>query len=700
MNKNQHKSKSLLYFRKWSRKKYAAFNSLSKVVKICSLGLAYAIIACPDATFAQKDTSVVSKIIDLDEVEVVGQKSPGIYSQLPRMIEIITTREIETSPSGCIPELLENLTNADIKQRGPFGMQSDIHIRGGSFDHTLVLLNGINISDIQTGHYNLNLPLNLQSIERIEVLHGSGARVHGANAFTGAINLVPHNGKTKKLEVGAAAGEHGYFEGTFHAGLPWKRMSNFINLSYSTCNGYIKNTDFQSAGFYYRGQLEGNNSSADFQIGYNDKELGANQYYSPRFPDQYELNNTLFSSVSYMTGKKIKTKTTMYWRRHLDEFQLFRLDENWYRIEKGMTISNNPENTIFDTMFVYNNFHKTNIVGADFKTHIHTKAGTTSIGIQLRYENILSSSIGDDIEEPVLVRNKEDIFYSKQYNRSIADVYFEQTVSLKKLFISGGMLLNWNSMSDKSINVFPGIDINYYLFQNLRLTGSYNYTVGLPTFTDLLYYDPSNEGNIDLRPYSMHSVESGFKHKTGKSDIIIVYFRNKGSNIIDWVWHSSEQINKAVNINSYKSQGVEFSGSMNLSQYMSRFFSINSVAINYTYLDMEKELTDSVSKYYNLKHKLGFSIRIKIKDKLGIYGNVIYQEREGGYMTYNFNTGEYVFNKYNPYWLSNIRISWKAKKYEIYATCSNLMDITYVDAGSLTQPGRWSTLGIRYRIID
>jgi vitamin B12 transporter len=691
-------NKPTLFFRKWSRKKYAAFSSIHKVVKMCSLGLAYTIIACPDAIFAQTDTSAVSKIIEIDEVEIVGQKSPGIYSQLPRMVEVITREEIENSPSQSIPDVLEFTPGVDIKQRGPLGIQSDIHIRGGSFDHTLILLNGINVSDIQTGHYSLNLPLDLQAVEKIEVLNGPGARVHGTNAFTGAVNIITRKGDERQLSANLVAGDFNYYSGSISAGLPVKNMDNFLSVSYASSGGYIKNTDFKSTSIYYRGGIGTSESKLDFQFGYNGKETGANQYYSPRYPDQYEINHTFFTALKYKTGKEIKLEPSVYWRRHQDEFQLFRLDDDWYRIEDGMTISNDTNNTQFNTTFVYNNYHITDIFGIDINSHIKSQWGTTTLGFEVRSENILSSNIGNDMNNPVPVRNHDNVYYTKEYQRSIADIYIEQTAGIGRLFISGGALINWNTMTPNELNVFPGIDINYQLSNSFKIISSYNYTVGLPTFTDLLYYDPANEGNIDLKPYSMHSVEGGLKYIATNFKSTAIYYYNSGKNVIDWVWHPMEERNKAINIDTYEASGIELSIAADISEITHRTIPVDLLRLSYSYIDMNKELTENVSKYFNLRQKLTVNIQHRIISGFAMSWNIAYQDREGGYFTYDYSADEFILNSYSPLLLVDGRLSWKAKTYEIYAETSNLFDKIYVDAGSLQQPGRWIRFGIKFDI--
>ncbi len=161
---------------------------LRRIVKISVLSISY-LVSAPAISFAvEQDTTEVKMQYDLDEIEVSAQRSPALYSQVARIISVIESKEIESSPAQSVQNLLEYVASVDVRQRGAEGVQADISIRGGTFDQTLILLNGINITDPQTGHHNFNLPVNLNQIERIEILEGPAARVYGPNAFSGAIN--------------------------------------------------------------------------------------------------------------------------------------------------------------------------------------------------------------------------------------------------------------------------------------------------------------------------------------------------------------------------------------------------------------------------------------------------------------------------------------------------------------------------------
>lgn len=77
------------------------------------------------------------------------------FTKQTRNIQIITQEDIKRLPARSVNELLAYINGVDIRQRGPFGSQADVNIDGGSFEQTLILLNGAKISDPQTAHHSL-----------------------------------------------------------------------------------------------------------------------------------------------------------------------------------------------------------------------------------------------------------------------------------------------------------------------------------------------------------------------------------------------------------------------------------------------------------------------------------------------------------------------------------------------------------------
>ena len=126
----------------------------------------------------------------LDEVVVTETKINMPFSKKYRSIEIINKTEIKESGVRNLIDLLQQYTGLDIRRRGAGGVQADLYIRGGGFDQTLLLVDGMKMDDSQTGHHTLNMLLPIELIERIEIIKGPAARIFGQNAFNGAINII------------------------------------------------------------------------------------------------------------------------------------------------------------------------------------------------------------------------------------------------------------------------------------------------------------------------------------------------------------------------------------------------------------------------------------------------------------------------------------------------------------------------------
>ena len=126
----------------------------------------------------------------LKETRVLAQRIQLPFSQESRTVQVLHREQLLSMPVRSISEALQSISGMDVRQRGPLGIQTDLHVRGGGFDQVLVLLNGVRLSDPQTGHHLMNVPVDWSAIERIEVLKGPGARIYGQNAFACAINIV------------------------------------------------------------------------------------------------------------------------------------------------------------------------------------------------------------------------------------------------------------------------------------------------------------------------------------------------------------------------------------------------------------------------------------------------------------------------------------------------------------------------------
>ena len=156
-----------------------------------------------------------SLTVTLQDLQVQAMRE----KQFPGTTKVLykySSKEIGNATSA--DAFLKNIPGVDIRQRSIGGTQADISIRGGSFDQVLVLLNGVNITDQQTGHHNLNIPVDLQDVDRIEVLMGSAARRYGNQAFSGAINIITNPSSQDMVKTSLTAAPPNIYRSQFSLG--------------------------------------------------------------------------------------------------------------------------------------------------------------------------------------------------------------------------------------------------------------------------------------------------------------------------------------------------------------------------------------------------------------------------------------------------------------------------------------------------
>jgi vitamin B12 transporter len=669
-------------FKKWGRKGYSVFQSMHRIVRIGCLSVSYLLFAIPSN--AERNMMVVGhdtissiKNIEVEEVVVSAQRAPVAFSQVARIVKVIGKEEIQLAPVQSIQDLLEYALNVDVRQRGSYGVQADISIRGGSFDQVLILLNGVNINDPQTGHHSLNLPVSFDAIERIEILEGPASRIYGSNAFSGAINIITGTTNHSNIKTRLSGGEHGFYDagitGTFISG----KLKNFVSVDHRVSDGYIKNTDFKITDAFYQGKLTSKESIVEWQLGHSDRSFGANSFYTPVYPDQFEKVKTMFASVKMETGHVVHFTPSVYWRRNQDRFELFRY----------------PEST--PTWYKGHNYHLTDVYGTNLNTWFGSRYGKTAIGADFRSENIWSTVLGKPLDNPIPIPGEKGKEFTKSDTRTNFSLFGEQSIYLEKFTASVGVMANWNSHLANKWNFYPGIDISWSISKIIKCYASVNSSLRMPTFTDLYYSSPTNIGNSSLLPEKAVAYESGIKYQLKGIEGHFAYFHRTGKNMIDWTKKPDESVWHAQNITELNTDGVEFSTSINPQKIFDRKTVIKSINFSWSWLKQNKQAGDFSSNYVLdfLNHKIDFALSHTVVKNVGINWRVTYQNRNGTYTNWEGTKyGNEV--EYKPFVMVDSRLNWSKNNTSLYLEASNLLDKSYYDFGNIEQPGRTLRIGI------
>ncbi len=138
--------------------------------------------------FSQQAPGGTTQTITTDPqmVIVTGTFEPIPLSEANRAVTSFDTQERPLLYNSVI-DYLSLDPSVDLQQRAQDGVQADLSIRGATFEQSLVLVNGLRINDAQSGHHDMDIPLPMEAIARIEVLHGAGSTLYGADALGGRL---------------------------------------------------------------------------------------------------------------------------------------------------------------------------------------------------------------------------------------------------------------------------------------------------------------------------------------------------------------------------------------------------------------------------------------------------------------------------------------------------------------------------------
>lgn len=667
-------------FRKWSRKGYSLFRMLNKIVRIGVLAITYhnATAALQiEATGIINDTTNIRVNIELEEIEVGTSRIPIVFQDVARIVQVVKYNELSNRPVNSLPDILRHFHTIDIRQRGPEGIQADLSLRGGTFDQTAILLNGINITDPQTGHHNLNIPISFSNIERIEILEGPGGRVYGPSAFNGAINIITKTGQKNSFNAAYTRGNYNFSDFDLSGSIVTGKFIHNISANHKKSDGYINNTDFDVQSIFLQSVGDLKTGNIDFQMGYSNKQFGANAFYTPRFPDQYEQTRTHFTSLKYKDKSALNLTTAIYWRRHHDRFELFRYDRPaWY---------------------IGHNYHLSDVFGISLNSWVISKFGKTSFGAELRSENIWSNVLGDKLISNIKVPG-ENAFFNRFKTRPGFSVFAEHNIKMNNFFLSAGILAQRNTDLALKWNFYPGIDLSYSLIPELKWFASAGKSLRLPTFTDLYYSGPTNLGNPELKPEETVQFETGIKYfVTGFYSHFSLYSQ-KGNDLIDWVKLPGDEIWRTTNHTTLHSRGFQLFMKLDFNNLIRNNFPVSSFGAGYNYLHLKKDRTQYISYYVldNLKHKFTVNLEHPIINNIYSSWCIIYQQRNGSYSAYIGN--QVTEKEYEPFWLVDWKVTYNFKSFELFVSANNLLNVTYVDFGNIEQPGRWLKTGVKLSI--
>ena len=579
------------------------------------------------------------RIDSLQEVIISSTRIDLPFSKNSRTIQLITAEDMKKAGVTNVADALQQIAGIDIRRRGTNGTQADLYIRGGSFDQTLLLVDGIKVDDAQTGHHTMNLALPIEVIKRIEIIKGPAARIFGQNAFNGAINIITKDVPETDVSLHVQGGSYNQFNADVTAGINLDESSHIIHYSKNTSEGYRFNTDFDNQNFVLKSTFNKKNLPIAMLISLSDRNFGANGFYaSPTAINQYE--ETMASLIGFSTVIKkgnFTWKPRVYWRRNEDEYVFVR---------------NNPS--------IYRNLHISNKIAAELNGSYTSNIGITGFGIEAAKVYLSSNNLGDN-------------------NRFVSTLFLEHRLELfdKKMDITPGVAVTY--FSDFKFFAFPGIDIGYQVLDNLRVYGNLGYTYRVPTFTDMNYKSPTTIGNPELEPEKAFSQEIGLKWNTAGFNASVAVFNRDSNRLIDYV--------KMQNTDPWQPQNIQDVTTKGFETQLDYTFAINSfnqkLQLGYSFIeDHVKQSSYNFSQYSvnSMKHQVVGSYYMQF---LKNFTNSIlyrYSERTNG----------------DSYSVVDLGAAYTLKAFEFSLFANNIFNAEYTETNLVPMPKGNLLFGIRY----
>jgi outer membrane cobalamin receptor len=568
----------------------------------------------------------------LDTVSIVASRTH--LGDAARAVEVISRADIERSTARNIAELLSERMGVDVYTRS--AAQADISLRGSTAEQTLVLVDGVRVSDAQSSHYALDLAVPLDAVDRVEILRGSASALYGPDAVGGVINIVTRRGGSD-VQLRTRGGAFGTAGGAVSGGAQKGASSVTGSAEYEKSDGFRAGTDYRigqaRAGF----SAPLGAGAFESHVGVGVRDFGANDFYGPY--NSTERTGTITGDARWSVpigGWALSTTAST--RRHTDRFTLIR-----------------------DNPAIYENLH------TSWQSTGELVARTTVSGMEL--------AIGTDAENAQLT---SALLGSRAEWRDAA-------------FVEGSIgsatspTLNVGVRGDHSDIyggfVSPSLAVAIPISDGVRLRATASRGFRAPTWTERYYVDPSSQGNANLLPEQFWSGDVGAHvGHAGRLSLDVDGFARNAQNLIDWVKPAGAAATVpwvATNVGDARYRGFEVTLSL------PSWRGVES-ALTGTGLTFDDSQGAGLSGKYALRpltQQLGARATYPLTESLRATVEVMDARRatEDSYLT------------------GNVRLAWSVRRLRVTLDLDNLTNAAWLDASGVDVAGRAVYLGVEWR---
>jgi outer membrane cobalamin receptor len=479
-----------------------------------------------------------------ETVVVTGTLSPEPLANIGRTLVVLTREDFAHLPLTSIADALRLVAGVDARERGPRGVQTDLSLRGAGFGQTLVLVDGTRLNDAQSGHHNGDIPVALDDVERIEILQGAGASLHGADAVGGTINVITRR-RAPRLSADLAAGRHALVETAVSAGLDrGEAGAHLFSGELRRSSGFMPVRDHDVRLARYQAVI-GRHSTAS--VAHLDKSFGAAGFYGPAPSREWTEQTLGRAEHRYDRGRGWLGRLDGAYRTHGDRF---------IYDERNPALSENVHRT-----------HAATVHLRGFRAF--TSSTALSMGAGGGGDWIRSTNLGEHA-----------------VTRASAFAELRQALGHAVLVHPS---LRMDTYSRFGTAWSPAVSITGRGSARVRWRASVSRAFRVPTFTELFYTDPNHQAAGRLTPETGWTADGGSDWTAGPWSGSLTLFRRWEADVIDWVRASPAERWRTVNVRRVRTTGVETG--------IRRRVARGRLSVEYAWTSADAPSLDLLSKY-------------------------------------------------------------------------------------------------------
>ncbi|ADY72767.1 TonB-dependent receptor plug [Desulfurobacterium thermolithotrophum DSM 11699] len=498
---------------------------------------------------------------EIPEVQVTATRVEVPVEHVGDDVDIITQEEIKKYGFTSIADVLKYVAGVHISSNGGFGQTTSVYMLGLPTKYILVMIDGVPVNDPSSIDSQANFVyIDLNNVERIEVLKGAQGALYGSEAIAGVINIITKKPDKNELKLNFEGGKYKTFKENLYSALKLKdgylslSFENFKTNGFSATNDKSPNYESDSDKYSYRsGWISyGWNLTDTVKITGNFKlKEGTVEYDSSWTPDAYTTYNNYFAGVKI---DKIFSDNFMITTKLSNNKEV----RNYGRDIIGITryVSIQPIYYLLDNLFLTG--------GINYKQEITNTSGAPNLHTKSAFFEIHTDYLG--VHNTFAIRRDFHSQFGAKTTYKVSSAYdFKET--------------------------------------GTTLKGQYGTGFKAPNISQLYGYG----GNPDLRPEISEGwilgIKQGINFQKLNGNVEVNYFKNHVWDMIDWYppgsWTGSYR-----NVNKATTEGAEVKINADITDWL-------NVYGTYTHLHTSKDLR---ARRPEISYTLGFnSVYQKIK---------------------------------------------------------------------------------------